>query len=85
MKVSLPLARVNGGEAAAADIAAAGMGHRQRVTNRHRRIDGVAARRQNVGAGLGGVALGTHRHAVLGFDRRRKFLGDIGAVEFGDL
>ena len=76
---------MDGGEAAAADIAAARMGHRQRVADGDRRIDGVAARRQDVRAGLGGVALRTDRHAIGGFYRRGKFGGHIGAIEFGNL
>ena len=39
----LAVGKMDGGETAAADIAAAGMRHRQGIADGHRRIDGVAA------------------------------------------
>jgi hypothetical protein len=81
----LAVGEMDSGEAAAANIAAAGMHHRERIAHRHRGIDRVAARGQDFRARLGGVALGAHRHAIGRFDRRREFLRHIGAVEFGDI
>ena len=62
--------------AAAADIAGARIGHRQRETGRHRRIDRVAALLQDLDADAGRARLLRHHHAVardvLGRDRRRR-------------
>ena len=79
----LAVGEMDGGEAAAADIAAAGMHHRQRVAHRHRRVDGVAAGLQDIGAHLAGIMLGTYRHAVLGLDRGRRVGGRRDAGEIG--
>ena len=56
-------------EAAAADIAGAGIGDGQRKTGRDRGIDRVAALPQNVGADPRGDLLLRHDQAVLGDDR----------------
>ena len=57
-------------ESAAAEVAAAGIGHRLGEADRDRRVDRVAALAQNVGADLRRAALGGDDHAVLGLDRR---------------
>ena len=51
-------------ETAAADIAGARIGHRQRERRRHRGIDRVAAFLQDVGADARGDRLLGHHHAV---------------------
>ena len=63
-------------EAAAADIAGARIGHRQREADRDRGVDGVAAALQNVGADARRQRLLRHHHAMLGDDRLR--LADLG-------
>ena len=50
--------------AAAADIAGARIGHRQREAGRDRGIDGVAALLQELDADAGGARLLRHHHAV---------------------
>jgi hypothetical protein len=57
-------------EAAAADIAAAGIDHRLGIAHRDRRIDRVAAGLQDGDADLGREALRRDDHAVLALDRR---------------
>ena len=61
---------VQGHEPATADIAAARVHDRQRVTDRDRRIDCVAAPAQDVRAHFGGEALGGHDHTALPLDGR---------------
>ena len=56
-------------EAAAADVAAARVRHRERVTDGHRRIHGVAARAQHVDADLRRVVLRGDDHRVGGWGR----------------
>ena len=56
---------VNGHESAAAEIAAARMCHRQRVTDRHRGIDGIASLTQNCRAHLRGEVLRSHHHPLV--------------------
>ena len=51
-------------EAAAADIAGARIGHRQRETDRDRGIDRIAAALKNFNADAGGALLLRHHHAV---------------------
>ena len=63
-------------EAAAADIAGARIGHRQREADRDRGIHRVAAALQNVDADARRQRLLRHHHAVLGDDRLR--LADLG-------
>ena len=53
-------------EAAAADIAGARIGHRQRKAGCDRGIDRIAALPQDVGADLGREFLLRHHHAVFG-------------------
>ena len=59
-------------EAAAADIAGARIGDRERETDRHRGIDGVAAAIENLNADAGGALLLRHHHAVVREDRLRR-------------
>ena len=63
-------------EAAAADVAAAGIDDRERVADRDRRVDGVAALLEDAHADLGGVVLGADHHAVLRLDGKRR--GGVG-------
>ena len=64
-------------EAAAAEIAGARIGHREREAGRHRGIDRIAAAVEDLDADAGGTALLRHHHAVVGEhalrrrDRRR--------------
>ena len=66
-------------EAAAADVAGLGQGHREREADRDGRVDRVAAAREHVEADLGRPPLLAHHHAVRrGRDLRR---GDAGALQ----
>ena len=71
MAVSLAAGAVDHHEAAAADIAGARIGHRQREADRDRGVDRVAALLQDVDADAGGERLLRHHHAVRGGDSRR--------------
>ena len=59
-------------EAAAADIAGARIGDREREADRHRGVHRVAAAVEDFDADAGGAALLRHHHAVVGEDRRRR-------------
>ena len=59
-------------EAAAAEIAGARIGDRQREADRHRGVDRVAAAVEDRDADAGGAALLRHHHAVVGEDGRRR-------------
>ncbi len=65
-----PVGELDGHEAAAAEVARGGVDHRQRIADRDRSIDGVAAALQDVDADLRREVLGGDHHAVLG-DRGR--------------
>ncbi len=54
---------------AAADIPGLRMGDRQRVADRHRRIDGVAALAQNVHTDAGGQGIHRGHHPLSGANR----------------
>ena len=60
-------------EAAAADVAGARIGDREREADRDRGVDRVAAALQNVDADARGARLLRHHHAVL-----RRHRADIG-------
>ncbi len=59
--------QVNGHEAAAAQIAAAGMRHRQGVSHRDRGVHGVATLAQYHGSDVRGFMLSAHHHALARF------------------
>jgi len=63
--------QVNGHEAAAAQVAAARMCHRERVAHGYRRVHGVAALTQNRGAHIRGEVLRAHHHSRARFDFQR--------------
>ena len=67
-----PILEVDGHEPAAADIAAARVDDSERIADRDRRVDRIAALGKDPRADLGGVVLGRDHHAVLGLDRRRR-------------
>ncbi len=58
---------MNGHKSAAAEIAAARMRHRQRITHRNRGIDGIASLTQYCRAHLRGEVLRSHHHPFVGF------------------
>ena len=62
-------------EAAAAEIAGARIGDRERKADRDRGIDRVAAAVEDLDADAGGAFLLRHHHAVAGEDRRRRANG----------
>ena len=62
-----PIGQPSDHEAAAADIAAAGVGDGFRVTHCHGGIDGIATLFQDGNTCLGSEALGRHHHAVGAF------------------
>ena len=64
-----PAGEVDDHEPAAADIAAARFDDRERVADRDRRVDCIAAGREDAGADLGGDVLRGHDHAVPSLDR----------------
>ena len=64
--------QVDGHEAATADIAAAGIHHRLRITDRHCGVDRVAAHLQDIDADLRSQVLRSHHHAILRLGRRRR-------------
>ena len=68
-------------EAAAADISGAGIGDRHGKAGRHRRIDGIAAARQNVRADSGRDLLLRHHHAVF----RKRMAGRAGSERCREL
>ncbi|MNT53544.1 hypothetical protein D3C72_1906330 [compost metagenome] len=57
-------------KAPAADVAAARVDHRLRVTHSHGCVYGITAQLQDIDADLRGQMLRCHYHAVFGFDRR---------------
>lgn len=63
------IGEVNCHEAAAAEIAAAGMDHSKGIADGHRRIDGIATLLQDGEADFGGEMLGGDNHRMLGGDR----------------
>ena len=66
-------------------LPAAGIDDRQRIADRDRGVDGVAAPLQDVDADLGRQVLGGDHHAVLGRDRRhRGGKGTGGGADRGD-
>ena len=71
-KVVRPSAKRIGHEAAAAEIAGRRVDDGERIADRDRRIDRVAALLQDVDADFRGQMLGGDDHAVLGRDRRRR-------------
>jgi len=66
---------LQGHEAAAAEVAGRGIDDCERVADRDRGIDGVAAPSQHLDAGLGRQVLRAHHHAVLRRHRRRRRRG----------
>ena len=82
MKSVAPVGEVDRHEPAAADIAAARLDHGERIADRDRGVDRIAAGGENAGADRGGDVLRGHHHAVLGLDRlwrsRRRFAGRYG-------
>ena len=66
-------------EAAAAEVAGGRVHHRQRVADRDRGVDRVAAFPQHLDTSLGGEMLGRHDHAVLRGHRRRRGRGGLAA------
>ena len=64
--------QVDGHEAATADIAAARIDHRLRITDRNRGINRIAAHLQDVDADLRSQMLRSHHHAILRLDCRRR-------------
>ncbi len=65
----LAAGQVDHHEAAAADVAAARLDHRQGIADRHRCIDGIAALLENLQADLGGIVLGGDHHCMFGRHR----------------
>ncbi|AEK61998.1 hypothetical protein CFU_2168 [Collimonas fungivorans Ter331] len=61
--------QLDGHETAAADIARGRVHHRQRITDRHRRIDRITAILQHIDADTGGQVLSRDHHAVFGGGR----------------
>ena len=68
---------------AAANIAAARIGHRQRITHGYRRIDGIAPLPHDFNADIRSHMLRRHHHAVFG-GRRRPRIGPCREVGRGD-
>ena len=68
----LAIGEMQGSEAAATDIAAAGKDDRERVANCHRCVDRVAALLQNIDPHLRGEVLGRDHHSGASLDRRRR-------------
>ena len=68
--VAVVFGKMDHHEAAAAEIAGARIGDREREADRHRRVDRVAAAIENFDADAGGAALLRHHHAAVGEDRR---------------
>ena len=71
MVVSSAVGAMDHHEAAAAEIAGARIGHRQREADRDRSVDRIAAPLQNIDADAGGDRLLRDHHAVRGGDSRR--------------
>ncbi len=67
-----PILEVDGHEPAAADIAATRVDDGERIADRNRRVDRIAALGKDPRTDLGGVVLGRNHHTVLGLDRRRR-------------
>ncbi len=66
-----PVGEVNRHEPAAADVAAARLDDGERIADRYRGVDRVAAGREDADADRRSDALRGDHHAVLGLDRRR--------------
>ena len=69
--VAVAVGEMDHHEAAAADIAGARIGDRERKADRHRGIDRVAAAVEDLDADAGGALLLRHHHAVVGEDAAR--------------
>ena len=67
-----PVGGVDQHKAATADIAAARVDDGQRIADRDRRIDRIAAGLKDAPAGLAGLVLRRHHHAALPLRRRRR-------------
>ena len=67
-----PVGQVDRHEPAAADIAAAGVDDGERIADRNRRIDRVAAGLEDVHPDFGGQPMRRYHHPVLGLNFGRR-------------
>jgi hypothetical protein len=64
-----PVGLANDHEAAASDVACAGMRDREREMNRDGRVDGIPAATQDIESDFGRLLLGADDHRAVGHDR----------------
>ncbi|MCY1415184.1 hypothetical protein D9M71_306570 [compost metagenome] len=72
-----PVRQLNGHETTAAEVACRGVHHCQRIADRDRCVDGVAAVLEHIHADMAGQVLGGDHHAV--FPRRRGHGGSVSS------
>src|SRR6185437_1156496 len=70
--VAVALGEMDDHETAAADVAGARIGDREREADRDRRVDGIAATVENLDADAGGALLLRDNHAVMRVDALRR-------------
>ncbi len=64
-----PIGQLNGHETTATEVAGRRVDHRQRISNRYRSIDSVAASLEHIDTHVGSQVLSRNDHAVFGSDR----------------